>query len=56
MKLGRAVDAYIDDMRSQGRIVAYVESSQNRSGGAVMGAQLKPFCDGQRFIIEAGRP
>jgi len=36
--------------------VAYVESSQNRSGGSVMGLALRPYCDGQRFIIEAGRP
>jgi hypothetical protein len=36
--------------------VAYVESSENRSGGAVMGAALRGFCDGQRFIVEAGTP
>jgi hypothetical protein len=36
--------------------VAYVPSSENRSGGAVMGAALRPYCDGQRFIVEAGRP
>jgi hypothetical protein len=36
--------------------VAYVASSENRSGGAVMGAALHGFCDGQRFIVEAGRP
>ena len=36
--------------------VAYVDSSENRSGGAVMGLALRPFCDGQRFVIEAGTP
>lgn len=36
--------------------VAYVPSSENRSGGSVMGAALRSFCDGQRFIVEAGRP
>lgn len=36
--------------------VAYVASSENRSGGATMGAALRGFCDGQRFIVEAGRP
>lgn len=36
--------------------VAYVASSENRSGGAVMGLALRPYCDGQRFVIEAGRP
>lgn len=36
--------------------IAYVPSSENRSGGAVMGAALREFCDGQRFIVEAGTP
>ena len=36
--------------------VAYVPSTENRSGGSVLGRQLAPYCDGQRFIIEAGRP
>ena len=36
--------------------VAYVDSSQNRSGGSVMGQALRPFCDGTRFVIEAGTP
>lgn len=36
--------------------VAPVPSSENRSGGATLGLQLRPYCDGQRFIIEAGRP
>jgi len=36
--------------------VAYVPSAENRSGGSVLGRQLASYCDGQRFIIEAGRP
>lgn len=36
-----------------GSDVALVPSSQNRSAGSVMGAQLRPFCDGQRFVVEA---
>jgi hypothetical protein len=36
--------------------VTYIPSSENRSGGSVMGQALRPYCDGQRFIIEAGRP
>jgi len=36
--------------------VAYVPSSENRSGGSVLGRALSGFCDGQKFIIEAGRP
>ena len=36
--------------------VAYVSSAENRSGGATLGAQLREFCDGQRFIVEAGKP
>jgi hypothetical protein len=36
--------------------VAYVPSAENRSGGSVLGAALRGFCDGQRFIVEAGRP
>ena len=36
--------------------VAYVFSAENRSGGSVLGRQLAPYCDGQRFIIEAGKP
>ena len=35
--------------------VAYVASSENRSGGSVMGLALRGYCDGQRFVIEAGR-
>ena len=29
--------------------VAYVPSSENRSQGALLGAKLKPFCDGTKF-------
>lgn len=29
--------------------VRYVPSSENRSHGASLGAQLEPFCDGTRF-------
>lgn len=43
--------------------VTYVLSSENRSGGAALAQALshggedgKPFCDGQRFIVEAGTP
>jgi len=36
--------------------VTYVPSSENRSGGSVLGRALSGFCDGQKFIIEAGRP
>jgi hypothetical protein len=45
-------------LHSDGRrsSVTYVPSSENRSGGSVLGRQLAGFCDGQKFIIEAGRP
>jgi len=36
--------------------VTYVPSSENRSGGSVLGRALAGYCDGQKFIIEAGRP
>lgn len=36
----------------EGASVVYVDSSENRSGGAVMSRQLRPFCDGQAFIME----
>jgi len=36
--------------------VAYVPSAENRSGGSVLGRALSGFCDGQKFIIEAGKP
>lgn len=32
--------------------VEYVDASANRSAGAVMGAKLAPYCDGQRFRFE----
>jgi hypothetical protein len=39
-----------------GADVAYVPASVNRSGGAMMANELRPFCDGQAFIIEATLP
>jgi hypothetical protein len=30
--------------------VAYVPSGENRSQGAVMGAELRPYCNGTRFV------
>jgi hypothetical protein len=43
-------------LHSDGRraSVEYVPSSENRSGGSVLSHQLAGYCDGQRFIIEAG--
>lgn len=35
-----------------GADVAYVPPSDNRSAGAIMRAQLAPFCDGQAFVLE----
>jgi hypothetical protein len=29
--------------------VEYVPSSENRSHGSSLGAQLRPYCDGTRF-------
>lgn len=49
-------DEYPPAISAQGGAGADVElvpSAQNRSAGAVMGAQLRGFCDGQRFIVEA---
>jgi hypothetical protein len=45
-------------LHSDGRrsSVTYVPSSENRSGGSVLGRALAGFCDGQKFIIEAGKP
>lgn len=31
--------------------VRYVESSENRSAGSVMGRQLSEWCDGTRFVL-----
>jgi len=48
-------DEYPPAVSSQGgesADVRYVRSSENRSAGAVMGAQLRRFCDGQRFRYE----
>jgi hypothetical protein len=39
-----------------GADVDYVPRAENRSGGAVLRAALAPFCDGQAFIVEKGRP
>lgn len=39
-----------------GANVDYVESSDNRSAGARMRFQLKPYCEGQAFILEPGTP
>lgn len=36
-----------------GAHVAYIVSGENRSAGSSMGAQLRPFCNGQAFIVEA---
>ena len=33
-----------------GADVEYVRSDVNRREGAALGRQLKPFCDGQRFV------
>lgn len=35
-----------------GASVRYVDASINRSAGAVMGAQLRPYCDDQSFRYE----
>lgn len=40
----------------RGADVDYVESSDNRSAGSRMKIQLKPYCDGQAFILEPGTP
>lgn len=37
----------------EGSSVRLIDSSENRSAGAVMGNQLEPYCDGQRFTIGA---
>jgi hypothetical protein len=35
--------------------IAYVRSSENRSGGAVMGNKLRAYCEGTRFIYAGTR-
>jgi hypothetical protein len=48
-------DEYPPAMSAEGGAgadVAYVPSSENRSGGSVMSHQLASFCDGQAFIVE----
>jgi hypothetical protein len=40
----------------RGADVEYVESSDNRSAGSRMRIQLRPYCDGQAFILEPGTP
>lgn len=37
-----------------GADVRYVRSGENRAAGAVMGAQLRRYCSGQRFQLVAG--
>lgn len=32
--------------------VAYIDPTDNRSAGSLMGLKLRPFCDGQAFILE----
>lgn len=39
-----------------GADVRLIPSGDNRSAGSTMRAQLAPFCEGQRFIIEEGLP
>lgn len=34
-----------------GADVRLVRSSENRSAGAAMGGRLRPFCDGQAFVM-----
>lgn len=36
----------------KGADVRYVGSAENRSAGSVMGAQLRPYCEGQPFRFE----
>lgn len=42
----------MSDQGGKGADVRYVRSAENRSAGAVMGNQLRSFCDGQRFRYE----
>lgn len=35
----------------EGSSVRHIDSGENRSAGAVMGNQLEPYCDDQRFRI-----
>jgi hypothetical protein len=43
------------DEGGTGASVRYILSSENRSAGGVMKAQLRPYCNEQRFIIERWR-
>jgi hypothetical protein len=45
----------MSDEGGKGAHVRYVLSSENRSAGSVMGHQLAPYCNEQRFIIERWR-
>jgi hypothetical protein len=46
----------MSDEGGAGASVEYVSPRANRSAGATMGRQLGRYCDGQAFIVEAGRP
>lgn len=39
-----------------GADISYVISADNRSAGARMSIQLRPYCEGQAFILEPGIP
>lgn len=39
-----------------GADISYVVSADNRSAGARMSIQLRPYCEGQAFILEPGTP
>ncbi len=45
----------VSDEGGKGADVRYVRSAENRSAGSVMGRQLAPYCNEQRFIIERWR-
>lgn len=42
----------MSDEGGKGADVRYINSSENRSAGSLMGLQLRPYCNGQRFVVE----
>lgn len=46
----------VSEQGGTGADVKYVNPTQNSSSGAIMGARLRIFCDGQQFIVDEGTP
>jgi hypothetical protein len=42
----------MSDEGGKGADVRYIRSKENRSAGQLIGRQLRPYCDSQKFVYE----